>query len=64
MSIRPAQPAIEFNFQEPYLRTIFKFIGVTDVRFVTADGMNQGVDMAAKARARAERALDDLSITW
>ena len=60
----PGTPGVEFNFQEPYLRAIFKFIGVTDVRFVTADGMNQGVDMAAKARAKAERVLDDLSITW
>ncbi len=60
----PGTPAIEFNFQEPYLRTIFKFIGVTDVRFVTADGMNQGVDMAAKARAPgragAGRSIDHL----
>ena len=60
----PGTPAVEFNFQEPYLRTIFKFIGVTDVRFVTAEGMNQGVDMAAKSRGKAERALDDLAITW
>jgi FMN-dependent NADH-azoreductase len=54
----------ELDFQEPYLRAIFKFIGVTDVRFVKAEGMNQGVDMAAKSRAKAERTLADLAITW
>jgi FMN-dependent NADH-azoreductase len=57
-------PLEKLNFQEPYLRAIFGFIGVTDVRFVNAAGMNQGEDEAAKSRARAERALDDLSISW
>jgi FMN-dependent NADH-azoreductase len=60
----PGTPSVEFDFQEPYLRTIFKFIGVTDVRFVKAEGMNQGVDMVAKSRAKAERTLADLAITW
>ena len=60
----PGTPMAAFNFQEPCLRAVFAFIGVTNVRFVTAEGMNQGVDTAAKARAKAERALDDLAITW
>jgi FMN-dependent NADH-azoreductase len=60
----PGTPLAEMNFQEPYLRTIFGFIGVTDVRFVSAAGMNQGPDEAAKARAKAERTLADLSISW
>ena len=37
---------------------------MTNVRFVTAEGMNQGPDAAAKSRSKAERALDDLAITW
>jgi len=57
-------PLAALNFQEPYLRAIFGFIGVTDVRFVTAAGMNQGRDEAAKSRGKAERTLDDLSISW
>ena len=60
----PGTPAAEMNFQEPYLRAIFAFIGVTDVKFVVASGMNQGPDEAAKSRAKAERALDDLAISW
>jgi FMN-dependent NADH-azoreductase len=27
-----------FNFVEPYLRTVFGFLGVTDIRFITAGG--------------------------
>jgi FMN-dependent NADH-azoreductase len=34
-------PWAAFNFIDPYLRTIFGFIGVTDVRFVSAGGTTQ-----------------------
>ena len=31
-----------YDFQEPYLRTILGFIGITDVTFVHAEGVNEG----------------------
>ena len=34
-------PAGAMNFVEPYLRAIFGFIGITDVKFVTAGGAAQ-----------------------
>jgi FMN-dependent NADH-azoreductase len=34
-------PAAAFNFVEPYLKTMLGFIGVTDVKFVTAGGVAQ-----------------------
>jgi len=34
-------PAAGFNFVEPYLKAVFSFIGVTDIRFVTAGGAAQ-----------------------
>jgi FMN-dependent NADH-azoreductase len=34
-------PMAAFNFIEPYLNTILRFIGVTDVTFVTAGGTAQ-----------------------
>jgi FMN-dependent NADH-azoreductase len=39
-----------FNFVEPYLRSVFGFLGVTDVTFLTAGGtsvLNQGQDRDA-----------------
>jgi FMN-dependent NADH-azoreductase len=36
-----------FNFVEPYLRSVFGFLGVTDAKFLTAGGtaaLNQGGD--------------------
>jgi FMN-dependent NADH-azoreductase len=39
-----------FNFVEPYLRSVFGFLGLTDVTFITAGGtaaLNQGHDRQA-----------------
>jgi FMN-dependent NADH-azoreductase len=39
-----------FNFVEPYLRSVFGFLGVTDATFLTAGGtsvLNQGQDRNA-----------------
>ncbi len=43
----PAGSAMaKYNMQEPYLRLIFGFLGLTDVTFVTAGNMNHGADTA------------------
>jgi FMN-dependent NADH-azoreductase len=57
-------PTARLNFQEPYLRAIFGFIGLSDVRFVTADSMNLGSDAAKKSREKAENTLRELASTW
>ena len=57
-------PTGGFNFQEPYLRAIFGFVGVTDVQFVVADSMNQGEDAAKHSREKAENVLNELAATW
>jgi FMN-dependent NADH-azoreductase len=38
---QPGTPYSAYNFIDPYLKTIFAFIGVTDITFVTADGASQ-----------------------
>jgi FMN-dependent NADH-azoreductase len=37
------------DFQETYLRHVFGFIGVTDVEFVRAEGVNLGADVREKS---------------
>ena len=32
----PSSPLHSYDFQEPYLRAIFGFIGITDIEFVNA----------------------------
>ncbi|HOK46524.1 MAG TPA: NAD(P)H-dependent oxidoreductase [Bryobacteraceae bacterium] len=34
----PGTPAAAMNFIDPYLKTIFEFLGVTDVKFIAAEG--------------------------
>jgi len=51
-SYRPGAPTERFDFQEPYLRHILAFIGLTDVTFIHAENQKPG-DLAAPARAAA-----------
>ncbi len=34
-----------YDFQEPYLRTIFGFVGIVDIQFVNAEPMDTGIEM-------------------
>jgi FMN-dependent NADH-azoreductase len=46
----PQTQMASFNFVEPYLRSVFAFLGVTDAAFLTAGGtaaLNQGQDRDA-----------------
>jgi FMN-dependent NADH-azoreductase len=45
----PGSPAAGYNFVEPYLRAVLGFLGITDVKVVTAGGtaaLMQGADRA------------------
>jgi FMN-dependent NADH-azoreductase len=41
--------------QESYLQTVFGFFGITDVRFVRAEGVAMGDEAKARALADAQR---------
>jgi len=60
----PGTPAAAMNFLEPYLRTIFGFIGLTDLHFITADSQAQGEDAARHATEIATNALKELAESW
>jgi FMN-dependent NADH-azoreductase len=49
------------DFQEPYVRQLLGFIGITDVEFVNVEGQALGPEEAAKGRAEAEAALAALA---
>lgn len=51
-----ASPLHPYDFQEPYLRAIFGFVGITDITFVNG----QSMDVSAAYRATATRlAIDE-----
>ena len=42
-----------YDFQEPYLRAIFGFIGITDIEFITAQPTDAGIELRDQAVAGA-----------
>jgi FMN-dependent NADH-azoreductase len=46
-------PASAIDFQESYLKHVFGFIGITDVEFVRAEGLNLGAEQRETAMAQA-----------
>jgi len=57
---RADSPAMALDFQEPYLRAILGFLGLTDVTFVHAEGLNIDPDTAARGLAEARRLVAEL----
>ncbi len=55
-------PLAAIDHQEPYLRAIFGFFGVTDLSFVRAEGVAIGEDVRVQALAEAERQIDVLPL--
>lgn len=43
-----------FDTQVPYLKTVLGFLGITDVHFVYAEGLNMGAEAAQQGFAEAE----------
>jgi len=49
--------------QESYLRAIFSFMGITDVRVIRAEGLDMGQDLRARGIAQAQQAIAALDIS-
>lgn len=49
--------------QTPFLTSFFNFIGLTDLHFVYAEGLNMGPDSASAALAAASARIADLTAT-
>lgn len=54
-------PAKAYDQQEPYLRTILGFLGLTDIEFVYAENQGRSGEAAAEGIARAEGTLAQLA---
>jgi FMN-dependent NADH-azoreductase len=49
------------DYQEPYLRAILGFIGITDVETIYIEGVAMGADKAAEAIAKAKERTHDVA---
>ncbi|MEH1784978.1 MAG: FMN-dependent NADH-azoreductase [Nostoc sp.] len=59
----PTSLAAPYDFQEPYLRTIFGFIGITDIQFINANSLNEG-DARIQSLSEARAAIQDAIAQW
>ena len=46
------------DFQEPYLRQVFGFVGITDIEFVRAEGVAHGAEAKERAVAQAHAQIE------
>ncbi len=60
----PGSPWASYDHQEPALRTVFGFIGLTDLAFVHAEGINLGEEAKAKGIDAARAKLAELAKAW
>ena len=60
----PGSPVEAFDHQEPWLRTIFGFIGVTDISFIHAQGMNMGDEARAAGLKHAREQIAKMVKSW
>ncbi|CAJ0789351.1 FMN-dependent NADH-azoreductase 1 [Ralstonia psammae] len=54
-----AGPAAAMDFQEAYLRAVFGFLGITDVRFVRAERLSRGTDARCESMNAAQAGVRD-----
>lgn len=48
------------DFQEPYLRTIFEFIGITDITFIHAENLTQGEEAQQQSLAKTRHLIEKM----
>ena len=53
-------PGKSLDFHEPYLRSVLGFIGLTDVSFIYAEGLNISTETASTALATARATIREL----
>ena len=57
----PGSPYEPADFQEKYLKTVFGFLGITDIEVIRAEGIGGGPEKAAAAVAGAKEQIEKLA---
>ncbi len=57
-------PAAPFDYQEPYLRAIFGFLGITDISFIHVENLAAGEDARKQSFAKAHEAIAQAVASW
>ena len=59
--IYSAGPAAGLDFQEPYLRAVLGFLGITDIEFIRAEGVNMSAEHKTQAVEAAKAAIGSVA---
>ncbi len=57
-SYAKGSPMASWDLQEPYLRQVFGFLGVTDIAFIHAENQGRGAELALKGTTAATREVE------
>ena len=60
-SYQQGTPAATYDLQEPYIRAVFGFIGITDIKFIHVDNLSAAPD---ESRDRADKAVKEVLANW
>lgn len=60
-SYQQGTPAASYDLQEPYIRSIFGFVGLTDITFIHVDNLNSDAD---KSLDNAQSAIEHVLASW
>ena len=56
----PGEAREAYNFEDPFLRTVLGFMGVTDVTFIHVNNTTRGDDVVNGALAEARAQIQEL----
>ena len=54
----------DYDFQEPYLRAVFEFIGVSDISFIYAENLNVGEEARRQSLTKTHDLIHQMITTW
>jgi FMN-dependent NADH-azoreductase len=63
-SYAPGSPVAAYDFQEPWIRTIFGFLGIADITFIHAQGLNMGDELRIAGLKHAREQITSLLKSW
>ena len=63
-SFTQGSPAAPYDYQEPYLKAVFGFLGITDVSFIHLENLSAGDDVREQSLAQAQEAIAQAVASW
>lgn len=63
-SFTQGSPAAPYDYQEPYLKAIFGFLGITDISLIHVENLSAGDDVRDQSLAQAQKAIAQAVASW